>query len=73
MSAPNDLATVAELAREHRLAESTIWLLIRRYGLVRYRIPAKGKATHVSRADFERARRQPVLVAAAKSGANRSP
>lgn len=62
--APEDLASVAELADEFDMGESTVWQLVKRYDLDRFRIPGRGKTTYVRRQDFDRARQTPVPIRA---------
>lgn len=66
-TAPADLMPVAEIAEEFGLAESTVWLHLRRYALPRYRMPLYGKKTLVSRADFERAMKTATPVETGKA------
>jgi hypothetical protein len=44
------------------MGESTVWLLISRHDLSRYRMPGQGKKTYIRREDFDRAYRTPVPV-----------
>jgi predicted DNA-binding protein (UPF0251 family) len=43
------------------VSRATFWNLVRRYGLVRYKIPVKGKRVFFKRADLDRLR-EPVRV-----------
>ncbi len=52
---PEELLSVREAAQELGMGESTMWLLIRRHDLPRYRMPARGKTTLVRRGDIVRA------------------
>lgn len=56
---PNDLMTVAEVEAMIGKSRATVFNLIRDHNLPRYRVPAKGKATLVSRRDIERAWNRP--------------
>ncbi len=68
---PEELVTVLEAAQELGMGESTLWLLIKRHDLPRYRMPGRGKTTFVRRSDVARAYRTPVPIAgrAAKKAA----
>lgn len=68
-TAPADLVSVADLAEQFKVGESTVWLYLRRYDLPRYRVPIHGKKTMVSRADFERIMRTPIPVETGKAAA----
>ena len=67
--APDDLMLVAQLAEEFKLSEPTVWNYLRRHDVPRYRIPAMGKRTLVSRADFARIMHTPVPVDMGKAAA----
>lgn len=61
-TAPRDLMTVEDLAREFDMGKSTVWLMLKRHAVQRYRIPALGKTTLVSRGEFERLAMTPIPV-----------
>lgn len=63
-----ELQTVKDLAEAYEMGESTVWLLIRRHDLPRYRMPGQGKKTFIRRGDFDRAYRTPVPVKRAEEG-----
>lgn len=65
---PDELQTVKALAEAYEMGESTVWLLIRRHDLPRYRMPGQGKKTFIHRDDFDRAYRTPVPVRRAEEG-----
>lgn len=62
--APEELASIMELAEEFNMGESTVWLLVKRHDLDRFRIPGRGKTTYVNRQDFDRARQTPIPIRA---------
>lgn len=53
--------TVAELAKEWGLGESTVWLMVKRSDVTRYRIPGQGKRTFIKRSDLAKLR-EPIPV-----------
>lgn len=57
---PNDLMTVAEVEAMIGKSRATVFNLIRDHNLPRYRVPAKGKTTLVSRRDIERVWNRPT-------------
>lgn len=57
-----DLITVKQAAEHYDMGESTVWLLIKRHDLDRYRVPGHGKKTFVRRDALDRALRTPVPV-----------
>ena len=57
---PTDLMTVTEVAAMIDRKRATVFNLIRDHDLPRYRVPAKGKATLVSRRDIERVWNRPM-------------
>lgn len=57
-----DYITVAQAAEEYGMGESTVWLLIKRHDLDRYRMPGQGKKTFIRREDLERAYQTPVPI-----------
>lgn len=57
--------TVADAAREMGLGESTVWLMLKRTNVTRYRIPGEGKRTYLKRSDLPRLK-QPIPVDPAK-------
>jgi hypothetical protein len=59
---PEELRSVKELAEEYGLAESTVWLQIKRHGLARYRVPRRPRLTLIRRGDFDRAINTPVPI-----------
>ncbi len=59
---PEELQTVRAVAEAYEMGESTVWLLIRRHDLPRYRMPGQGKKTYIRRDDFDRAYQTPVPV-----------
>ena len=59
---PEALLSVAELGAEFGLAERTVWLVIKRHDLPRYRVPSRGRATLVKRGDFDHVRSTPILI-----------
>lgn len=62
--------TVAELAKEWGLGESTVWLMVKRSDVTRYRIPGQGKRTFIKRGDLAKLREPiPVGVEHAKKAA----
>jgi len=58
----DDLITVLDAAQEFEMGESTVWLLIKRHDLPRFRLPGQGKRTFIRRSDFEEAYRTPMPV-----------
>lgn len=64
-----DLVTVRQAASEYEMGESTVWLLIKRHELDRFRVPGQGKKTFVRRADLDRALRTPVPIEPSKKAA----
>ncbi len=52
---------VAQAAQELGLGQSTVWLLMKRANLPRYRIPGAGKRTFIRRSDLARLK-EPVRV-----------
>ncbi len=52
---------VAQAAQELGLGQSTVWLLMKRANLPRYRIPGAGKRTFIRRSDLPRLK-EPVRV-----------
>lgn len=64
-----DLVTVRQAAKDYEMGESTVWLLIKRHDLDRYRVPGQGKKTFVRREDLDRALRTPVPIGPAKKAA----
>lgn len=60
--ATQELASIMELAEEFELGESTVWLLVKRHDLDRFRIPGRGKTTYVRRQDFARIRQTPIPI-----------
>jgi len=61
-NAGDDLLTVQELGEELGLAESTVWVFVKRHNLPRFRVPAKGKVTLIRRSDALRAWNAPQRV-----------
>lgn len=59
--------TVAEAAREMGLGESTVWLLMKRHRIQRYRIPGEGKRTYLRRDDLPKLK-QPIPVESEAKG-----
>ncbi|MDP9473775.1 MAG: helix-turn-helix domain-containing protein [Chloroflexota bacterium] len=54
-----EFVTVAEAAARLGLSERTVWDVVRRGAVVRYRLPGQGKTTFVRWPDLERAYRAP--------------
>lgn len=54
-----EFVTVAEAATRLGLSERTVWDVMRRGAVVRYRLPGQGKTTFVRWLDLERAYRAP--------------
>ena len=52
---PDDLLSVAELARAVDRSEPTIWTFLKRHDLPRFKVPARGKTTLVRWGDFHAA------------------
>ncbi len=52
---------IAQAAKELSLGQSTVWLLLRRSGIPRYRIPGEGKRTFIRRSDLPLLK-QPVRI-----------
>ena len=52
---------VAQAAEELGLGQSTVWVLMKRADLPRYRIPGAGKRTFIRRSDLPRLR-EPIRV-----------
>jgi len=61
MDNESDYLTVADLAKEWSLGESTVWLMVKRSGITRYRIPGQGKRTFIKRRDLPKLR-EPIPV-----------
>ena len=59
--AEDEYLDVEQAAAELGLGQSTVWLLMKRAGVPRYRIPGRGKRTFLRRADLPRLK-QPILV-----------
>ncbi len=57
---------ITDAAKELGLGRSTVWLLVRRAGIPRYRIPGEGKRTFIRRADLPLLK-QPVRIDERKS------
>lgn len=53
--------SVEEAAKELGLGQSTVWLLLKRSDLSRFRIPGHGKRTFIRREDLPRLK-APILV-----------
>ena len=65
-----DYLDIDQATAELAVSRATVWNLVRRHGLTRYRIPARGKKTFLSRAEVIGLRR-PIPLA--PSGADRTP
>lgn len=61
MSGDKEYLTVAEASKELGLGESTVWLLVKRTGITRYRIPGEGKKTFLKRSDLPKLK-EPIAV-----------
>ena len=59
---PEDLRSIKELAAEYGLGESTVWLLVARHKLARYRVAKRPKLTLIDRGAFDRAISTPVQI-----------
>ena len=59
---PDRLLSVDEAAAEFGMGRSSVWLLIKRHGLARYRMPLKGKTTFVRRGDLVKAINTPIPI-----------
>lgn len=57
-----DYLDIEQAAAELGVSRATVWNLVRRHGLTRYRVPARGKKTLLSRAEVAGLRR-PVPLA----------
>lgn len=57
-----ELVTIADGAARLGVSERTAWEILRRTGVVRYRMPGKGKTTFVDWGDFERAYQAPRMI-----------
>ena len=57
---PEELLEVKQVAEEFGMGESTVWLLIKRHDVPRYRVPARPRKTLVRRGDVERALYTPI-------------
>ena len=66
---PEELVAVNAVAEEIGVHPSTVWLLIKRHDLDRYRLPGHGKTTFVRRGDVLRAYRTPIPLKAEKGKA----
>jgi hypothetical protein len=58
----DELISVKELAGELGIAESTAWLHVRRHGVRRFRVPARGKTTLVQRGEAIAAYYRPTPI-----------
>lgn len=63
MDQHEEYVTVADAAQLLNLGESTVWLLLKRSDIQRYRIPGQGKRTYLRRADLPKLR-EPIPVTA---------
>lgn len=61
-----DYLDIDQAAAELGVSRATVWNLVRRHGLARYRVPARGKKTFLNRAEVDGLRR-PVPLDAAQS------
>ena len=50
----DEYLNIAQAAAELGLGQSTVWLLLKRADLPRYRIPGHGKRTFIRRSDLPR-------------------
>ncbi len=62
MENEEEYLTVADAAKAMGLGESTVWLMLKRTDVTRYRIPGQGKRTYLKRSDLPLLK-QPVPVA----------
>ncbi len=56
-----DFLDIAQAAQELGLGQSTVWLLLKRTDIPRFRIPGEGKKTFIRREDLPRLK-QPVPI-----------
>jgi hypothetical protein len=61
VSIDEEYIDIAQAARELNLGQSTIWLLLKRSEIQRFRIPGEGKKTFIRRGDLPKLRR-PVPI-----------
>ncbi len=61
MDDQEEYLTVAQAATAMGLGESTVWLMLKRTEVTRYRIPGQGKRTYLKRSDLALLK-QPVPV-----------
>ncbi len=54
-----EFVTIEEGAGRLGISERTVWDVVRRSAVVRYRLPGRGKTTFVEWSDLERAYRAP--------------
>ena len=59
---PDELLSVKQAASELAMGESTMWLLIKRHGLPRFRLAGRSKTTFVRRGDVLRAYNTPTPI-----------
>lgn len=63
-----EFLSIEEAARELSLGQSTVWLLLKRSDVDRFRIPGEGKKTFIRRQDLPRLK-APVLVSGGSAAA----